>query len=167
MRSSSSTMTSSWSHHQCNIHCHHDHPHQLVVAITGGVERKGERQSGVRRLNKMMQKLTSECKKGNCFQHIFRVKRDIIKRGIPKRKKLCSLLFGRQGRFVLYMSIYVCGGQGGRLILRQISIKGGKTNSLDEQRAAAAVYSTSTTSLSRFWKRLCKSLLCARYVNCK
>ena len=48
---------------------------------------------------------------------------------------------GRQGRFVLYMSIYVCGGQGGRLILRQISIKGGKTNSLDEQRAAAAVYS--------------------------
>ena len=167
MRSSSSTMTSSWClcHHQYNIH--HDHPHQLVVAITGGVERKGERQSGVRRLNKMMQKLTSECKKGNCFLHIFRVKRDIIKRGIPKRKKLCSLLLGRQGRFVLYMSIYVCGGQGGRLILRQISIKGGKTNSLDEQRAAAAVYSTSTTSLSRFWKRLWKLLLCARYVNCK
>ena len=57
-----------------------------LAAITGGVERKGERQSGVRRLNKMMQKLTSECKKGNCFLHIFRVKREIIKRGIPKRK---------------------------------------------------------------------------------
>ena len=90
LRSSSSTMTSS----RCLCHLHHhnphghhlDHHHQLVVAITGGVERKGERQSGVRRLNKMMQKLTSECKKGNCFLHIFRVKREIIKRGIPKRK---------------------------------------------------------------------------------
>ena len=61
-----------WGHHPLHDHHHHDHHH---LGNEGGdycgERERGERQSSGRRLN-MMQKLTRECKKGNCSLNIFK-----------------------------------------------------------------------------------------------